>query len=401
MKVLKVFGKIFLWLIFLFIGLLLVQYIFAPIYTFPEPSKFEGNQLFNPYQQADSNFWRKGNFQVQSRTWGGVTDGRKNTNFLIDSIYKFLDYDIIGISDYMKVNTYGSESENWIPIYEHGYSIKKNHHVCIGAKKVNWRDYPFYQSIHHKQHIIDILRPNNDLIIFAHPSWHNAFKPEDFKLLKNYDGIEILNYFRRSLPQWDSALSAGNFVIGIGNDDVHDITNPDEVGQYLTLIYTESLHRDSVIKAMKDGKTIAVEVYRPLGETWKRRKEKHDDLASFKKAILKGDTLFVNVDKPAKEFRFFGQGGSLKKSIQNTNSAFYIIQPEDTYIRTEIEFPNYDKFYLNPVVRYSGQWPIQQEKPDIHLLHTWIYRILVAASLIFIVFNVFYFRSRYIKKKKR
>ncbi len=399
MKILKAVGKLILWIIILFIGILLIQYIFAPIYTFPKPKPFGGDLLFNPYQHADSNFWRKANFQIQSRTWGGVTDGRKNTNFLIDSTYKFLDYDIIGISDYMKINTHGSKNDSWIPIYEHGYSIKKNHHVCIGAKKVNWHDYAFYQSIHHKQYIVDILRPNNDLIIFAHPSWHNAFKPKDFTLLRNYDGIEILNYFRISLPQWDSALSAGNFVIGIGNDDVHDITNPDEVGQFLTMIYSESLHRDSIIQAMKEGKTIAVEVYRPLGETWERRKEKHDDLASLKKAVLKEDTLYACVDKQAREFRFIGQGGQLKKTVEDSDQAFYVIQPEDTYIRTVVIFPNKDRFYLNPVVRYTEQWPTEKDKPEIHLLNTWIYRILMAASFIFIIVNVLYLRSRWKRRK--
>jgi len=55
----------------------------------------------------DSTNWKKGNFQVQSRVWLGLTNGRNNSNEAIQIVYKQLGYDIIVTSDYMKINDFG------------------------------------------------------------------------------------------------------------------------------------------------------------------------------------------------------------------------------------------------------------------------------------------------------
>ena len=54
--------------------------LYAPGYIFPEPKPFSGNKLYNPYQDLDTSRWLKANFQVQTRVWGGITNGRKNSS---------------------------------------------------------------------------------------------------------------------------------------------------------------------------------------------------------------------------------------------------------------------------------------------------------------------------------
>ena len=182
------------------------------IFSLKQPP-FKGDKIFNPYQGVDSNYWRKSNFQVQSAAWFGITDGSENSNQAIDSFYNYLDYDVIGISDYMKINEYKKDIDPYIPLYEHGYNIWKRHQVCLGADKVNWHDYVFHQSIHHKQDIINRLRDEAELIIIAHPNYEGGYKARDFRYLTNYDGIEILNYFRQSIEHWDTALSVGDMLL--------------------------------------------------------------------------------------------------------------------------------------------------------------------------------------------
>ena len=87
LKGLKIIWKLISWLLkaLLFVIIVLVfiftiKYITAPVYIFPEPKPFSGEELFNPYEGIDSNYWRKGNFQIQSAAWLGITDGRVNTN---------------------------------------------------------------------------------------------------------------------------------------------------------------------------------------------------------------------------------------------------------------------------------------------------------------------------------
>ena len=81
------------------------------------------------------------------------------------------------------------------------------------------------------------------------------------------------------------------------------------------------------------------------------------------------------------EFNFIGQDGKVKKTVLNVSAAFYKLLTEDTYIRTEIIFPNKyqapgTKFYLNPVFRYNGDKPSNSLKAVINYPRTWIFRLL-------------------------
>ena len=246
-----------------------------------------------------------------------------------------------------------------------------------------------------------MLRDENELIFIAHPKLRHGYSPDDFKYLTNYDGIEVLNNYRISIEHWDAALSSGHFATIIGNDDAHDITNPDEVGQFCTFINTNSLAKDSVIDALKQGNAFAVDIYRPVGESFERKKEKLKDIALLQKFEINSDTLFVEVDKIAKEFIFIGQDGKPKKSVKKTKKAFYKIQPEDTYIRTEIKFKNRNTIYLNPVFRYSEDKPVISRKAEIDTHRTLMFRIIALASVIFVMINlIFIFRRIKPKRKK-
>ncbi len=391
MKIIRILGKTILWALTIVIMLLLIPYLFTPVYKFPEAKPFSGDQWYNPYQGLDADDWQKGNFQVQSRAWSGITSGRNNSNEVIDSTYTFLDYDIIGTSDYMKINKYHINKPEFISIYEHGYSIFKVHQIVLGAEAVNWLDYFFWQTPNQKQKVINTLKDESDVIILAHPCLRKGYETSDLKKISGYDAMEILNFYCESVYHWDTALSTGHYVAAIGNDDVHDISNPDEVGQYCTFINTRSLEGDSVIDAINRNRTYAVNVFRYLGDSWTVRKEKHDHIGTLEEVILSGDTLSVSLDRKTKFIRFIGQDGRLKKEVAEDHSAFYLIQPEDTYIRTEVHFQNGNVFYLNPVVRYDGTLSAYQQIPAVDLLMTWVYRILAIllyALLVYILCRI-------------
>lgn len=400
-RAIRLIMKTLLYLVIALLFLFVVEYLVAPVYVFPEPKPFSGNQLFNPYEGIDSNYWRKGNFQVQSEAWLGITDGRKNSNEGIDSIYSLLGYDIIAISDYQKINTYGKERSTYIPVYEHGYGIFKNHHVMIGAERVVWNDYPVFQNIHHKQHMLNVLRPTSELVYIAHPKYAGGWVPEDMRLITNYDGIEALNGFRVSLEHWDAALSSGRNMRILANDDAHDISNINEVGNYANLIYAPVLHGDSIVSAMKAGRSFGASIFRVWGEPMDEKIEKALTLPKLSTVELEGDTLKVAVNRVAAKFRFVGQNGMLLDSVMNTREASYVIREEDPYVRTEIHFPNRTAYYLNPVIRYDGNDPWKHEMAHIDLTRTWLLRIIGFATLIFIFLNIYYLRKRFCKQSQR
>lgn len=393
-------GKMLAFALMILAGFIVWSYLRAPVYDFPPPRPFSGTALYNPYEGFDSLHWRRANFQVQSLAWGGLTDGRKNTNEAIDSVYRSLNYEVIATSDYMKINRWGDEKETYIPVYEHGYGICKWHQVVIGAKKVNWVDFPLFQTLSHKQYILDVLRQHSDLVYIAHPRFGGGYKPEDMKWLTGYTGIEALNYFRLSLNYWDSALSAGRYASLMGNDDSHDISNPIEVGHRMTYIRSESLHGDSIIAALRANRAYGADIFRTHEESMQEKIAKIPSIARFRYARLAGDTLKVGVDKTAQSFRFIGQGGMEKGRMEGVAEAWYVFRPEDTYIRTEIHFEDKNILHLNPVVRYEPSDGIPGNPPlaRINPYKTWVYRILVVATLVFVVVNTVYLRRSRLKK---
>ena len=136
----------------------LLVYLMAPRYQFKVGQPFHGTYLYNPYQNMDPDQWKQYNFHCHSRKYMGITNGRMSKETDIDSIYQVLGYDHYGISDYMRVNPYGSERPDYIPAYEHGYGFfRKTHQLCIGAQKVCMMDFPFVQSLDMKQHMLNVL----------------------------------------------------------------------------------------------------------------------------------------------------------------------------------------------------------------------------------------------------
>lgn len=383
-RLFKYLLKAIWYFLLLIVALVSVQYMLTPIYDFPEPEPFQGDYLYNPYEGMDSSNWHKGNFQVQSLAWGGITDGRKNTSEYVFEVYEKLGYDVIGISDYMKINKYGSDRQTYIPLYEHGYGIRKNHQIVMGAKRVIWRDYPIFQNLHHKQHVLNYMQKHSDLIFIAHPRLRHGYSADDMRYLSNYDGIEVLNGYRVSLQHWDAALSSGYFRTIIANDDAHDISNPDEVGHYATFINAPTGNSEDLLGAFKAGRTFGADIERDLGEPLEDKVQRAKTIPILNDVKLRSDTLKVSVSSIATEIRFIGQDGEQKKLVQNSAKAYYVFTENDTYIRTEIKFPDRFTFYLNPVIRYNGTDPYKESSAEINILLTTLQRLGFLVLLIII-----------------
>ncbi|HZX62250.1 MAG TPA: hypothetical protein VFE66_03475, partial [Bacteroidales bacterium] len=176
--------KILKILLLIFLGLLTLElliYFTAPVYDFPVPQPFSGEKIYNPYNGMDSTQWKKANFHFHANAWGGLTSGRNNTVEEFWKTYKKLGYDVPCISDYQKINSFNKDSSFYIPAYEHGFGLKKKHQMLIGAKKVLWLDYSLFQNRNHKQHILDLLHEQSEIVAIAHPDWEGGYSPDDMK----------------------------------------------------------------------------------------------------------------------------------------------------------------------------------------------------------------------------
>lgn len=324
-------------------------YLSCPVYRFDEPQPFSGDSLYNPYKNIVGSRWLAGNFQVQSRVWMGITNGRKNCPEAIWNAYRKLGYDIIAISDYQSINRALEDSAGYIPVYEHGYGIHKTHQVCIGSPKVLWRDYPLGAGLSNKQHIIDLLQKENELVALAHPDLRNGYRVNELKYLSGYHLMEVLNGARLSLAHWDTALSAGYPAFILANDDAHDVFKPGEIGNYATMIAAHSLAPGEIIHSLKTGNAYGVRVLtHDQSNGFIRR------LPRLVSCLLKKDTLWVSFSDTAQEIRFIGQQGRILGIERNVAFAAMPVAPEVTYIRIEAEFDSKAILYLNPVFRYKG-----------------------------------------------
>lgn len=388
-------------LILLLLIVYFVIYAIAPVYKFPEYKPFAGKKIYNPYENIDSSAWKKGNFQVQSRVWGGITDGRSNSNEAIHTVYGLLGYDIIVTSDYMKINRFGEDEADYIPTYEHGYGIRKTHQVCIGSDKVNWIDYPFYANKHHKQHLLNILRENNQIVAIAHPSLRSGHTMDEMRILTNYDLIEVLNELKSSIGHWDAALSSGHKVFILSNDDAHDIFDPSEVGRKCTFINAASGRGPDVVQALKSGRAYGVDIGYTPGSDFVERAEIHKHIPQLDRVTVVNDTLTVKVSKKAKLFSFIGQDGIIKATVADTNRAVYNIASSDSYIRTEIAYNDGTILYLNPVFRYDGPAPADAELPVIDQSKTWVQRGVALIITIIVILIISQLMRRRPQKKGR
>ncbi len=376
------------------VGIVMFFYLSMPVYQFVEPQPFHGKVLHNPYQHIDSVSWRKYNFQVQSRAWGGLTDGRDNSDHMIDSIYKLFGYDYVATSDYQRINMYHSGSKQFIPTYEHGYNIPKIHQVCIGAKRVLWRDYFLFQTLNTKQHVINELRSDCEIIALAHPRLKDGYSISDMQYLSGYDLMEVLNNFRISDEHWDAALSSGHRSYILANDDAHNVLNSNEVGRRFTLIHSNSLHRDSIIDALRNGVAYGVDFYRVDDEPMEKKMKRSKFIPFVKQARLFGDTLKIRVSETVKHIYFIGDHGKIKFEMDQVSEAKYVIEEKDSYIRVEIHCNDASVLYLNPVTRQETNQVENQITFKINWLQTWILRSFGVILLFFIILIFWFFIKR-------
>lgn len=354
--------KTFLYIVLGFVAFVVVTSIFVPSYSFDEPKPFQGDYLHNPYENINPDNWIQTNFHAHSRQFGGLTNGRINTNEMIDSVYSILGFDHVGISDYNKINYYDSVNPTFIPAYEHGYGVFKIHQLCIGAEKVRKLDYFAFQNLSMKQHTINRLAKQTRLAIPAHPSFvKKGYLVEDMKYLSNYKLMEVLNGFRISCAHWDMALSNGHLVYLIGNDDSHDVTDITDVATRFTMINAPENEAEQLMSALEKGCAVGVDFPIKYEETLERKASRlRDNLPYITQVDVRSDTLLISASKSISEAVFIGQDGKELDSQENVAVAYYVIQPEDNYVRTEFAFDDGTRLYLNPITRHESDDIVKQ-----------------------------------------
>jgi hypothetical protein len=126
-------------------------------------------------------------------------------------------------------------------------------------------------------------------------------------------------------------------------------------------------------------------------------KDAHE-LHHLTRAQLVGDTLFVETSaETMKEVQFIGQDGKVLKIEENTGTAYYVIQPEDHYVRTRIDINGRHFLYLNPVTRHPSSDVTDARLDSVNYAQTYLYWAVYALAIAAFIWYLF----KKAKEKKR
>jgi len=336
-----------------------IPYLLAPVYSFPPPRQFTGTALWNPYAHL-SGTWLRSNLHAHGRSWGGLTNGYQSDEEVVHA-YKEHGYSVAGVSNYQWIAA--RHGVDTLPLYEHGYNISKGHQLAIGARDVEWLDFPLWQGRDHKQYIIDRVGAAADLVALNHPN--TAYSEDDLRDLTGYQLLEVVNGPFPVEDLWDAALSTGHLVWALANDDSHNLMNVRRTFIAWNMIDAPSAGTSDIVNALRHGRHYAVAL---VGD-------KAD--AALKSIELQDSTLTVSSSGVPATYLFVGQDGVVRKTADQVMQASYTIEPRDTYIRTVIRTPNI-VMYINPIVRYNGVG-FPSLKATSNLTATWLQRVVLVA----------------------
>ena len=337
-----------------------LPYAWAPVYRFEDVRPFAGTQLFNPYATLIGR-WQRTNLHAHGRAWSGLTNGRQG-DAQVASRYRQLGYDVPGVSDYQRIAALDGVAT--IPLYEHGFNIGKHHQLAIGAHSVTWFDFPLWQSTSQQQYVIDRVARTADLVALAHPDSRFAYSLENLQQLTGYQLIEVANGPFASEESWDTVLSSGHPVWGLGNDDTHDLDDPRRTAGAWNMIDAVEPTTGEIVAALRAGRSYAV--------------LRTGAVDSANVTVLTGvevhdQTMTVTSHGAASTISFIGQNGALRHTVKDVNSAAYTFSSSDTYVRTVIESPQ-TVLYLNPVIRYDGA-SLAVPLASLDVVGTWVIRV--------------------------
>ena len=334
------------------------------------PQPFAGPALWNPYAHL-AGVWQKANLHAHGRAWGGMTNGTQTDEDVVRA-YKARGYAVAGVSNYGSIAALNGVDT--MPLYEHGYNITKSHQLAIGARRVVWLDFPFWQTLDQKQFILDRVGADADLVSLNHPN--TGYADEDVRNLTGYQLMEIVNGPFPVEDLWDFALSAGHVVWAVANDDAHDVTNLRRTFIAWNMIDAPTASTADIIGALRQGRSYAVS----LAGT-------RDD-ASLKSVEVRDATMTVTSAGVPATYLFVGQDGVVRGTANQAMEATYTFAATDTYIRTVIRTPNM-VMYTNPVIRYDGVH-LPAPAAAVDGTSTWLHRaiiMIISAAVLFLLWR--------------
>ncbi|MCI0652680.1 MAG: hypothetical protein L0Z55_12445 [Planctomycetes bacterium] len=339
-------------------AVILYHLCFPAIYEYAAARSFAGDQWYDPYRAPDSGpvTWLRCNFHAHTKLLGGLANGEQSVPEMLD-FYRARGYDVVGISNYQSIRPAMDGEEIFVPVYEHGYGARYHHQTVIGARRVNWLEYPLYQERRHKQHVLDALRDDGEFLVINHPDRSEAYDLDDMRALTGHHAVEICSRFAEAEAHWDAALTAGRPIWGMASDDCHNVERPTQTEIGWVVVGVGERTSRGVYDALRAGRFASV---------WAKNHEAPNRLIQCR---LDGDLLRVCFAEPTEFIRFVGDAGAVRAEFNRTDAAEYRLRAEDTYVRIVAQTRG-TRHYMNPVFRHAGE-PFPALAAAVRPIATW------------------------------
>ena len=355
-----------------------VFYIQSPVYDFHKPEVLNAdNSWYNPYQNlTDSAAQYKINFHTHSKGKSGLFNG-VNTPQQLKQAYDSLNYTYSYLSNYQSLEPLDTVSPWFMPVYEHGYNLFKTHQLGINAKKVVYLDYPLFQSLSQKQHIINRLQSNSSFVVLNHATLLNGYRSAELKQLSNFNALEIFSFYTNSTALWDSILSSNFCAWGIANDDCHTLNDQGKFGLCWNNIFAPQPDSSGVLNALKTGAYT-------FAKGWVGK-----NLNKLIALQISNDSIHLSTLLPAEKLVAITTNGRVVVTEKNVKNLSIRLDPNERYYRFEI-YNQHFKLFTNPI--YKGTQELVMGPPKNftpNTILTYLWRLLIAILLVLSLFKLY------------
>lgn len=265
--------------------------------------------------------WFKGN----THTHTTYSDGGLSLNEVVKA-YKNLNYNFLFITDHNIISPVKDVAVNDMLVLSGVEDTFTKHVVGLNVTS-------FTSSTSISSSANTILNQNG-IPILAHPLWpptrvtyKDLIQQTSVHHVEIYTGITESWGYKDDKSLWDSLLTNGKRVYGVGCDDFHTLK---DIGKGWIVVQSSELHKDSIINAIRNGRFysstgIEIEIIR-----------------------TNRDSIYIKT-KNATEIKFIGKNGQLLKQENSKIANFKIIGMEP-YIRVEASNNFGEKAWTQPLV---------------------------------------------------
>lgn len=360
---------------------------FSPIYNFAEPRSFEGGDIYNPYHSLDSTqVWRRANFHTHTKVDGILNECDYTPEEVIKEFKKY-DYDIVTFSNHNEITTVDAIEECGVRAYEHGYNILKNHNLIFCAEEELRYDMLLPLFVSQRQFMLDLLGRDADIVQMNHPLRTIATSDKHIELLSGYDLIELDSGKSTENNYWDIALSAGHYVLGTANDDMHYPDRSNRIAVRCNFVAMSEMSRNELYRALREGCFYSMRVPDYGCGDWSVKMARNAKVPGITDIGLCNSDIYISLSECADSIKFIGAGHRILHLATEVDSASMKLPCDEPYVRITAYFPSGEVIYTNPFARYDAA-TMDAPKNDIMYSINIMYTILFNIAIVAIVVGV-------------